>query len=568
MEDPYALVVSAGSPLARRRKPPSLKEVAGLPLIGFRQCRSIHLVENRFRDAGLEPKVVFRSDDNGTIQGLVAAGVGAALVPLLAVDPGQSGTAVLPLDVVPPRLIAVAWHRDRYRPPAALAFVEQARALCAQIEREQAELGRRGPESSSIDSASSTARSCVRAREPSRRTSVVPRSKSSVDPGQAHRVLEDVPLRIAEEEDVRPARDPVPGLAVDADTSTRRAPADELADQLGRRGRRELGHEQPDAGVAGGGKAVLRPVDERDPAPRHGGRVEDGIGLAQVGGDEHREGREALRLLERQLARPSIRFGLTPAGTGKVSTRSIVAPRRPKKSRIALRAGGTANAAPRAASSTAKAIASVRARREAGDVDARAARAAAGARPRRRRESRGTRAHPRGRRVPARARSCRHLHPFAQTAQRPGQPRFHRAAAPVERFGGFLLGEAEEIAAGDHEPVLFAEPVRPPRAAGSAVPTRARPLRGTGPRPPRADPRPRGAQGARACRPTCGGCGPRSRRCEGATGRKGAPGRKRPRARKALTKPSWTASSASAAEQVIRYAVLNAIVWCSSTRAS
>jgi DNA-binding transcriptional LysR family regulator len=139
MEDPYALVVSGDSPLARRRKAPSLKEVAGLPLIGFRQCRSIHLVENRFHDAGLEPRIVFRSDDNGTIQGLVAAGVGAALVPLLAVDPDRGDTAVLPLNVVPPRLIGIAWHRDRYRPPAALAFVEQARGLCAEIEREQAE---------------------------------------------------------------------------------------------------------------------------------------------------------------------------------------------------------------------------------------------------------------------------------------------------------------------------------------------------------------------------------------------------------------------------------------------
>ena len=139
MKDPYALVVSAGSPLARRAKAPSLKQVAALPLIGFRQCRSIHLVENRFRDSGLEPRIVFRSDDNGTIQGLVAAGVGAALVPLLAVEHGHAGTAVLPLDVVPPRLIGIAWHRDRYRSPAALAFVQRARDLCARIEREQAE---------------------------------------------------------------------------------------------------------------------------------------------------------------------------------------------------------------------------------------------------------------------------------------------------------------------------------------------------------------------------------------------------------------------------------------------
>ena len=62
-----------------------------MPLIGNRQCRSVHQIENRFRDAGLEPRIVFRSDDNGTIQELVAAGVGAALVPLLTVDPAHEG---------------------------------------------------------------------------------------------------------------------------------------------------------------------------------------------------------------------------------------------------------------------------------------------------------------------------------------------------------------------------------------------------------------------------------------------------------------------------------------------
>jgi molybdate transport repressor ModE-like protein len=137
MEDPHVLVVPAESPLARRKRPPSLKEVSALPLISFRQCRSLHQVETRFQDAGFDPNVVFRSDDNGTIQGLVAAGVGAALVPLLAVEPRLPGTAVLRLTDVPPRRIGVAWHRDRYRSPAALAFVEKARDVCARIEGEQ-----------------------------------------------------------------------------------------------------------------------------------------------------------------------------------------------------------------------------------------------------------------------------------------------------------------------------------------------------------------------------------------------------------------------------------------------
>ena len=34
-----------------------------------------------------------------------------------------------------PRLIGIAWHRDRYRSPAARAFVETARAVCAELEQ-------------------------------------------------------------------------------------------------------------------------------------------------------------------------------------------------------------------------------------------------------------------------------------------------------------------------------------------------------------------------------------------------------------------------------------------------
>jgi DNA-binding transcriptional LysR family regulator len=137
MRDPYVLVLPSDSPLAERPRPPSLREVAAMPLIGNRQCRSVHQIEHRFRDAGLEPQIVFRSDDNGTIQELVAAGVGAALVPLLTVDPAHDRTVVLGLANVPPRRIGIAWHRDRYRSPAARAFVQLTQEICAQVEAEQ-----------------------------------------------------------------------------------------------------------------------------------------------------------------------------------------------------------------------------------------------------------------------------------------------------------------------------------------------------------------------------------------------------------------------------------------------
>lgn len=135
LRDPYVLVVPAGSPLARRVRPPTLSELVELPLIGYRQCRTALKVESHLRVAGREPRIVFRSDDNGTVQGLVAAGVGVALVPRLTVDESDPAIALVePGGQVPPRLIGLAWHRDRRRSPAAAALVEEARAVCREFE--------------------------------------------------------------------------------------------------------------------------------------------------------------------------------------------------------------------------------------------------------------------------------------------------------------------------------------------------------------------------------------------------------------------------------------------------
>jgi molybdate transport repressor ModE-like protein len=133
MRDPYVLVVPADSPLAQADSAPTLREIAELELIGHKHCRTIERLEATFR----RPlHFVFQSDHNQTVQALVASGVGNALVPLLTMDPEDETTALLDLPKVPPRLIALAWHRDRYRTPAALAFAETAQEVCAELEHE------------------------------------------------------------------------------------------------------------------------------------------------------------------------------------------------------------------------------------------------------------------------------------------------------------------------------------------------------------------------------------------------------------------------------------------------
>jgi DNA-binding transcriptional LysR family regulator len=133
LRDPYLLVVPADSPIAASGRRPELAEIADLPLIGFRECRSRVMVETHLHEVELEPEFVFRSDDNGTIQALVAAGMGSALVPRLTVEESDDRVRTFLVEEVPPRLIALAWHRDRYRSAAARAFIEATVAACREL---------------------------------------------------------------------------------------------------------------------------------------------------------------------------------------------------------------------------------------------------------------------------------------------------------------------------------------------------------------------------------------------------------------------------------------------------
>jgi DNA-binding transcriptional LysR family regulator len=132
LRDPYVLAVPADSPLATRETL-AARDLEELDLIGFKHCRSLAQLEATIRGP---LTFVFRSDHNQTVQALVASGVGCALVPRLTMDPEDETTELIDLPKVPPRLIAFAWHRDRYRAPAARAFVETAQEVCAQLELE------------------------------------------------------------------------------------------------------------------------------------------------------------------------------------------------------------------------------------------------------------------------------------------------------------------------------------------------------------------------------------------------------------------------------------------------
>lgn len=130
LRDPYVVLVPANSHLAGRRRPLQPRDLAKLPLIAFRHNQAY---PQEFLEAhGIAARVRFRSDDNETVVGLVAAGMGVALVPRLTVDPARADVVQLEIGAgLPARLIALVRHQDRELTPAARELAEIAGALCA-----------------------------------------------------------------------------------------------------------------------------------------------------------------------------------------------------------------------------------------------------------------------------------------------------------------------------------------------------------------------------------------------------------------------------------------------------
>jgi DNA-binding transcriptional LysR family regulator len=125
--DPYVLLLRRDSPFAHRPACPTLTEISGMDLIGHTSCRGLRRVEEQIRAAGGEPQFAYRSDVNATVQAMVAAGVGAAIMPGLGVDPADTRSVAFDLSRdVPPRTLALTWHRDRHLTGPMRGFTQAA----------------------------------------------------------------------------------------------------------------------------------------------------------------------------------------------------------------------------------------------------------------------------------------------------------------------------------------------------------------------------------------------------------------------------------------------------------
>jgi molybdate transport repressor ModE-like protein len=131
LRDPWVLVVRTDHPLVWKQRPASADDISNLPLIAFEQLPAQKLIEGSLRAAGAHVRVVTRMNDYASVLAMVSAGLGCGLVPRLAVE-AETGAArlaglrFLPLDDQPPRLIGLAWNRQRTNDERIRRVVELA----------------------------------------------------------------------------------------------------------------------------------------------------------------------------------------------------------------------------------------------------------------------------------------------------------------------------------------------------------------------------------------------------------------------------------------------------------
>lgn len=104
LADPYVLLAPPDSGLKATFKLAGLDRQPMVMEVG--DCCTG--VIDALADGKIEPEVVFRAQDNATMQAMVRAGVGMSIMPLLAVDLGDPDVEILNLhDQIEPRVISI-----------------------------------------------------------------------------------------------------------------------------------------------------------------------------------------------------------------------------------------------------------------------------------------------------------------------------------------------------------------------------------------------------------------------------------------------------------------------------
>ena len=124
VEDRMDLVIPADHPLAKRKRP-KLADFADEPwIMSYLGSTCQQTMVLACRSAGFEPRIAFETDENTAVQAFVAAGMGVALMPRLALTAVNPGTVVREVTPSSQRRIWATRLVEGYRSPASEAMVQ------------------------------------------------------------------------------------------------------------------------------------------------------------------------------------------------------------------------------------------------------------------------------------------------------------------------------------------------------------------------------------------------------------------------------------------------------------
>jgi DNA-binding transcriptional LysR family regulator len=141
LDDPMYVALVSGHPLAQKRRIRLQDLAAELWIQGTPSCACTRVLQSACEVAGYEPRIAFESDDFQVVQGLVAAGVGVALIPSLALVSERPDIVIRSITGKPPvRKILAATLANGYRSPAVAEMIEILKVTASEFGPPRADL--------------------------------------------------------------------------------------------------------------------------------------------------------------------------------------------------------------------------------------------------------------------------------------------------------------------------------------------------------------------------------------------------------------------------------------------
>jgi DNA-binding transcriptional LysR family regulator len=130
LEDAFDVALPAGHPLAGRDRV-AMKDLADEEWISWSTGQICHdWLVHTLRAAGAQPRVSHTASEHSTQLALVAAGLGAAVIPRLGREPAPASVRLVPIGPCPVRRIYALWRASTARRPAIRVTLDALKRSC------------------------------------------------------------------------------------------------------------------------------------------------------------------------------------------------------------------------------------------------------------------------------------------------------------------------------------------------------------------------------------------------------------------------------------------------------